>query len=83
MGQVLQFPQDPMINPNMQLQAQMSADIQRIAIGIDMLVGLLATIHDLDLKEDKDEHGNTVLRWRARNAEGTQSKSEESSDSKA
>ncbi len=83
MGQVLQFPQDPMINPNMQLQAQMSADIQRIAIGIDMLVGLLATIHDLDLKEDKDEHGNTVLRWRARNAEGTQSESEESSDSKA
>lgn len=62
---------------------QMAADIQRIAIGLDMLVGLFSEKFEMELTEVKDEQGNTVLRWRPRGAEETQGKSEKSTDSKA
>ena len=55
-----------------QFQSQMSADILRIAVGIDMLVGLLSEKWGYELKEVNDEHGNTIFRWRAKDTEATE-----------
>lgn len=70
-------------NPHAQANLQMGMDIQRIAVGLDMLVGLLSEYLGYDLKETKDEHGNIVLRWRPRGAEAPESEGEESADSQA
>ena len=56
---------------------------ERIAVGLDVLIGLLAEKWDMDLKEVKDEHGNAVLRWRPRSTETTEGETEEPTDSKA
>lgn len=69
--------------PQRQAQMQYYADIQRIAIGIDMLVGLLAEKWQMALQEEKDAEGNVVLRWRAVSTETTESESEEPSNSEA
>ena len=69
--------------PQMQANVQMGMDIQRLAIGMDMLVGLLAEHWGYELKETKDEHGNTLLRWRPKGAEATDGESEASTGSEA
>lgn len=85
MADTIQFPDPhhpfagiPQINPN-QIIAQ---NTERIAIGLDMLVGLLSEKWDYELKEEK-VNGNTVLRWRPRGAEAPESESKEPSDSQA
>lgn len=69
----------PQVNPNMVI----AQNTERIAIGLDMLVGILAEKWEMDLKEAKDEHGNTVLRWRPRGTETTEGKGQESPNSEA
>lgn len=47
-----------------QILTTMAQDTQRIAVGLDMLVGLLAEVHGYELKEvSKDEQGNTMVKW--------------------
>ena len=86
MAEILQMPDPnnhfagiPQINPNMII----AQNTERIAIGLDMLVGILAEKWEMDLKEAKDDHGNTVLRWRPRNTEETESEGKESTDREA
>jgi len=69
--------------PQRQAQMQYYADVQRIAIGMDMLVGLLAEKWQMSLQEEKDADGNVVLRWRPINPETTQSEGKEPTDSEA
>ena len=73
------FASIPQVNPNMVI----AQNTERIAIGLDMLVGILAEKWEMDLKEAKDEHGNTVLRWRPRGTETTEGKGQESPNSEA
>ena len=86
MAEMLQMPDPknpfagiPQVNPNMVI----AQNTERIAIGLDMLVGILAEKWEMDLKEAKDDHGNTVLRWRPRGAETTDDKTQESTDREA
>jgi hypothetical protein len=69
--------------PQMNSQMMIAQNTERIAVGLDMLVGLLSEVYEYDLKEVKDENGKSLLRWRPRGTEATESESEESSDSQA
>ena len=69
----------PQINSN----SVIAQNTERIAIGLDMLVGILAEKWEMELTEVKDERGNPVLRWRPRSAKEAQGKGKESTDSKA
>ena len=62
---------------------QQAENIQRIAVGIDMLVGLLAEHWGYELKETQDEYGNTLLRWRPKGAKATNGESETPTGSEA
>lgn len=85
MADQIQFPDHlkgipgmPQINPQMMI----AQNTERIAVGLDLLVGILSEEWGYDLKEEK-LNGNTVLRWRRRGAEAPESESEESPDSQA
>lgn len=69
----------PQVNPQMVI----AQNTERIAIGLDMLVGILAEKWEMDLKEAKDERGNTVLRWRPRGTQETDSEGKKPTDSEA
>lgn len=69
--------------PNVQINAQAGMDIQRLAIGMDMLVGLLSEYLGYELKETSDGNGNTILRWRPKGAETTEGSSEAPTSSEA
>ena len=69
----------PQINPN-QIMAE---QVGRLAVGMDMLVGLLSEHWGYELKEQKDEHGNTLLRWRPKGSEAASSEAEEPPSSEA
>ena len=66
--------------PQMNPQMMIAQNTERIAIGLDMLVGILAEHWGYDLKEEK-LNGNPVLRWRPRGTEETESESKEPSNS--
>lgn len=85
MGDVLHIPDQknpfmgiPPINPNNEI----AQNTERIAIGLDMLVGLLSEHWGYELKEEK-LNGNTVLRWRPINSKETEGETKESTDSEA
>ena len=65
-------------NPNQEI----ARHLERIAIGLDMLVGLLAEQNNMELEEVKHD-GVTLLRWRPCGAEEAEGQGEESSDSEA
>ena len=70
-------------NPQMHANIQMGMDIQRLAVGMDMLVGLLSEKWGYELKESKDANGNTLLRWRPKGTEATEGEGEKPTDSEA
>ena len=70
-------------NLHTQINAQMGMDIQRLAVGMDMLVGLLSEKWGYELKESKDANGNTLLRWRPKGTEATEGEGEKFTDSEA